>query len=184
MKVNAESLIAQINALIDWINANKVEDGVVIPPVVPPVTPPPVTPPPVTPPVSGQFTSIIVGAKRCNTKLDKIGGYGFYDKNIPGPASIPAGRKTYFLFDPVWLPSRWTQTGVRLTIMWIDMSLNPNFSANLYEIDALDNGKFIANDTGNQSLFTVSFKPNTRWLLEIDATKSPTGFGLSVRWPN
>ena len=141
----------------------------------------------VVPPTTGQWTAIINSGStyKLNTALvGGIGGYGFYSGNTPGPASVRAGTKTYFLLDPSWLTSRWRVVGTRLTIMWIDFSLNKYFTINLYEIDSSDNGKLIGSTIMNQDLFTVNYKLNTRWLAEVDLTKSSSGLGLSIRWPN
>lgn len=169
--------VVDVIELQGWIDTHARDEGVVIP-----IPPPPVPPPP--PPVSGQWTSIIAGAKKCNTKLDKIGGYGFYDRNTPGPTSVKSNGKTYFLFDPAWLTTKWKIVGKRLTIMWIDMSLTPNSKTSLYEIDSLDNGRLIGGPKGGtQDSFSFIYKPGVRWLVEVDTTQCPSGYALSIKWP-
>ncbi len=187
--------VVDVNKLTDWIQLNKRPEGT--------VTPPPVV---FTCPIDGltfatqalldahkasahpapvgQFTAIIAGAKKCNTELDKIGGYGFYEGNTPGPTSVKSNGKTYFLLDPVWLPLKWKILGKRLTVMWINMRLTPGSQTSLYEIDSLDNGKLIGGPKGGtQDSFNFSYKIGVRWLVEVDTTACPSGYSLSIKWP-
>jgi hypothetical protein len=168
--VSTEKAVFALNGTVVWEKQYSIPG-----PVDPPVPPPPTTP--------GQWTSIIAKAKKCNTELvGGIGGYGYYDRNTPGPASVAGHSKTYFLFDPAWLPGKWKTSGKRLTLMWIDFTLTPGVPKTLIELDALDNGKILGTNGATQASFNVTYKPATRWLIEFDTTNTD-GFSVSIKWP-
>lgn len=199
--------LAMIMVLVmaSWVSASTlIIDGKVVEGTVTITTssapPPPVTCPtgkhwdetqakciddPLPPPVSGQWTKQIAGAYKCNQRIMNLDGsatsfgYGFYNNLNPSGAYVQAGKKVYFLLDPSWISSLYSNFKIR----WIDFIIVPGLKINIYKIDASDNGPLDGSSGSHQGYFVKSREPGIRYLLEADATQCASGFSLTVFWP-